>query len=800
MPLRRWFWYHRFVFIDTFRRLRVLMLHVIIVAGVCLPILILRGINRGHVADMRVALETNPAGRSVRIFPAQSGALLSIDQLNHLEREIPNTELIIPTGKLIMFATNTKGEESSLTFHRTKPGDPRLAKKNVDVLQTGERALVLSSEAAFFFGKQVDDEMILSLGGPRKGEEDKIAFTVKAVLPKRLADDSEIRNDLNPEGNTGFIDNTAFDLIKSYRNGHAVEDWDLPAAKKRRAVDKYNSYLIFCKKTDDLPGKGLERLRETWEVEPVDDPAVQTLYGLLRKESLEKLSVYRLHNNVSLTDPQRRITGQGNYIRGRIYCDGVVLNWNEPYLTNIGNDSYRLIACTLENPIWLRTWMSNRDAAFEYDADEFLGRISNSDNARNETTLDIPLNNGQSIAVALESIPKGKPKTANEEDAVDQSVSVPPLSSSVKPDSQKSDEKNQEIDVADSSEEKLPSNEDNDATDGKSADASQLPTENAAPIQANAAVSGDSNSADNTPSADNNPATPSTETKSQPRAAQQSGPKGPINILVPIKLLAHVDAHSHKIIDYDEKSKSFVSRPEEPSYVDAMLFTKKVEDVLEAIKELRARDYKYIANDEQINDINHEKASLDVLVYSVTVIVFVFGIATVTTVLWDSTNRKRKDIGILRIMGVSGPAVLYMVLLRALVIGVFAAVLIFAVAGGACKFLAWQPTPESSVGSTPPAADTQEPDTGETDTGETDTGQPMAEEEQPKMSRMQGILEDVSAVKKKLNLTANAFLDLKEDWMIGLLALICSLIGSIAPGILASRLDPFDAVVHAKDA
>lgn len=785
MPLRRWFWYHRFVFIDTFRRLRVLMLHVTIVAGVCLPILILRGINRGHVADMRVALETNPAGRSVMIFPAQSGNLLSIDQLNRLEREIPNTELIIPTGKLTMFATNTKGEELSLTLYRTKPGDPRLAKKNVDVLQTGERAVVLSSEAASFFGKQVDDEMILALGGARKGEEDKIAFTVKAILPKRLGDDSGIRNDLNPEGNTGFIDNTAFDLIKSYRNGHAAEDWELPAAKKRRAVDKYNSYLIFCKKTDDLPGKGLERLRETWEVEPVNDPAVRTLYGLLSNDSLEKLSVYRLHNNVSLTDPQRRMTGQGDYIRGRIYCDGVVLNWNDPYLTSVGDESYRLIGCTLENPIWLRTWMSNRDAAFEYEADEFLGRISASDNTRNQAILDIPLDNGQSIAVALESISNGEPKTTNEEGAGDQSEQASPLSSSVKSASQKIYEKNEGIEATDSSEEKSRSNEDNGATDGKSADASQLSAVNAAPIQANAAVLGDSKLADNTPAADNNPAPPRTETEVQPRVAQQSEPKGPINILVPIKLLAHISAHSDKLIDYDERSKRFVSRPEEPSYVDAILFTKKVEDILEAIKELRIRDYKYIANDEQINDINHEKASLDVLVHSVTVIVFVFGIATVATVLWDSTNRKRKDIGILRIMGVSGPAVLYMVLLRALVIGVFAAVMIFAVAGGACKFLAWQPTPETSVGSTSSATDTQ---------------QPMAGEEQPRMSRMQGILEDVSAVKKKLNLTANAFLDLKEDWMIGLLALICSLMGSIAPGILASRLDPFDAVVHAKDA
>ena len=144
-------------------------------------------------------------------------------------------------------------------------------------------------------------------------------------------------------------------------------------------------------------------------------------------------------------------------------------------------------------------------------------------------------------------------------------------------------------------------------------------------------------------------------------------------------------------------------------------------------------------------------------------IVFVFGLGTVATVLWDSTNRKRKDIGILRIMGVSGPAVLYMVLMRAALIGIFATLLTYGVDWGACEFLAFKEI--SSDGAV----------------------------------WLNQMLSEVLSWKESLNLTANAFVDFREDWIIACVALGCSLVGSIAPGVLASRRDPFDAVVQSKD-
>ena len=107
-------------------------------------------------------------------------------------------------------------------------------------------------------------------------------------------------------------------------------------------------------------------------------------------------------------------------------------------------------------------------------------------------------------------------------------------------------------------------------------------------------------------------------------------------------------------------------------------------------------------------------------------------------------------------MGVSGTAVLYMVLLRAFVTGIAAACVSWGLAKSVCLLLRWEPSSSASS---------------------------------------DGLTSLIVALKPH----AVAFIDLAEDWPIALTAVVCSLAGSLIPAVIAARLDPIEALVTGKE-
>jgi len=798
MLFYRWLWYHYLVFVDTFRRLRLLSLHVCIVAGICLPILILRGINRGHVADLRHSLETSPVGRQVTFWSAQRGPILDDHLLEKLHREIAGVEIIIPELTTLVGISTRDGKASleAITLRSTASGDPILKQLGVDVVQEGERALVLSESAAQRLGVRAGDTAKITLY--REGEEHHIEVIVKAILKRDTPQNSSTATAKGPEepspwegDNVGFMDYRTINIIDQYKRGYAVPEWALPASRRLQAPDEYESYLVFCKISDQLRDDDIKTLHETFDgVERVEDPVLAGLYGIVRADSQSELVVYRLFSHTS-PGHNKRFHVLPSEINKKTYPDEVILAWNSPRTANLDGKQYQLVGLSFEDPSWLRRHLLDRKAAFDYSAKEFSVLFPHSSDLASRSSVTLLLEDGQRVELQVVTLPE--PQKTN---TALQGSDVPPTSAGssqqeIPPSSGNHAQPGPPHNHGDSKSE--PSQSPGQVpqpgeTDDKRAESDSPPNNDQTPNTAEPAMKPTPGS-----QKDNQNATPAQESGSAAEAPGQSAtiPPSPSNdeettnknnattepaltlpsaesaetnvAVVPTHLLAHLHALSQGTAIFDAQSKKFVPKSEKPRYDKARLYAKTIDEVPAVVTALRTMLFVPKSEEDRILEIKKEAMALDILVFIVGAVIFVFGLATVATVLWDSTNRKRKDIGILRIMGTSGAAVLYMVLLRAFIIGVLSTVVSFAVAYMACSFLSVR-APPSSV--------------------------PLW---------LSTWLTHMFQWKASLNLTAHAFLDLNEDWIVALVALGCSFLGAIVPGLLASRLDPFDAVVHAKD-
>ena len=236
-----------------------------------------------------------------------------------------------------------------------------------------------------------------------------------------------------------------------------------------------------------------------------------------------------------------------------------------------------------------------------------------------------------------------------------------------------------------------------------------------------------------------------------------AGSASPVAV-VPSPLLAHLDAVDRGEALYDSETASFPPVPVPPNYDKLRIYATSIDHVPEIVDCLRSQGFGVTSEFTRIKEIHDQDASLALLVQIVTWGVLLFGILTVSIVLIDSTDRKSKTIGIMRIMGVSSPAVSYMVMLRAAIIGICAAGVAGMFGWVFCGFLSWRPMLDSS-GRTPPEW-----------------------------------LGTILLLKP----VALATLDLWQDRAFLFATVACSVFGSLLPAIKASRLDPFDAVIQSR--
>ena len=656
--IQRWLYYHWLVVLDLWRLRRSFLLHVVIVAGICLPILILGALKRGHVAQLSEDLLKSVTGRQVIAYAAQNGRMLESGDLSDFCRDLPNVDIVLPEtfrAVLLRKAGIAEGGHEA-TVYATLPGDPMLQELGVSGPQDHSDTIVLSRALADKVGLAVGEHVDVVLRRKQAGKADSaiVSFTVSGVF-----DASSVG------GNIGYIHLSAIEDIERYVRGNAVKRWTLPTFAGMSAADRYAGYIVFCRNNDDLRPEDMKTLSDrALDVLPATPSDMELLGRLLKDGFADRLKVYRVMARQTTENRHRRLAITPSDVTALTLAeDDIAIPWNEPFTRNLDGSDYLLLGLSFPERRWLRGEFCEPSLAFVTDAGrtpaEFSVKFPDTLFAADRTAVSLTLSPSVSATLKVLAPPPAEP-----------------------------------------------------VGDGAVTDLEPVVV----------------------------------DTNTKPLA------------VVPAPLLAHLDALERGEATFDPQTETFPPVPIPPNYDKLRIYATSIDGVPAVVEVLREQGYGVTSEFTRIKEIHDQDASLALLVQIVMWGVLLFGIITVSIVLIDSTDRKSKTIGIMRIMGVSSPAVSYMVMLRAAIIGVCAAGIAALFGWVFCEFLSWNPVVQLTAQSEP--------------------------------SWWTTLL--------KLKPIALAKLDLWQDRAFLVATVGCSVLGSFIPAIKASRLDPFDAIIQSR--
>ena len=245
---------------------------------------------------------------------------------------------------------------AEITFEATRRGDPLLQLVGCDLLEEGERAVVLSKQLASQLGVSVGDVVRLKLS---RGAGDAVTLdlTVKAIDPRE-------------GGKIGaHLDAAVHENIERYLRRHGVPEYGWPASLEP-AAETYTGYLIFCKQGDDLGEKDREYYEKerNFRLERVEDESIRTAHGLLRSHDLP---VYLLRGKPGRDGVPRRLQEDPDQLAQKTPAEKILVPWCDPQDHRLGGEAVRLVGFSLPERTWLRKYLRDPATSFDYDAPEF---------------------------------------------------------------------------------------------------------------------------------------------------------------------------------------------------------------------------------------------------------------------------------------------------------------------------------------------------------------------------------------------------------------------------------------------
>ena len=372
---RRWMFYLQLGWLDLIRLWPTTRHHAIIVAGICLPILMLLGIKRGHVAELRRDLVTSPVGRQVTFWSARKGELMDRAAVARLSDDLPSVDVIIPETQRVVrlsriaipSAASSPGAEVgvSATIYATRPGDPILSQLGIKAPAAGERSIVLGEGLAKRLEVRVGESVELHLTRGRDDQEERVSLTcgVLAVMPTEQQDAS-----------IGYLDLDLLDACEQYVRGQRVEALNWPSARTA-ARDGYSSYLIFCERDNDLTDDDRKFLADRGFLltDRTEHPPIP-FDRLLAPQSRAALRVYEAATTQTSQRPEPRLFISPSEISEQTTADDVVLPWNPPATAVADGREWILAGLSLPRRTWLREYFVHADLPFDYDAEPFQAR------------------------------------------------------------------------------------------------------------------------------------------------------------------------------------------------------------------------------------------------------------------------------------------------------------------------------------------------------------------------------------------------------------------------------------------
>jgi ABC-type lipoprotein release transport system permease subunit len=355
--LNRLFLYTRLTILDILRLWSSVQHHVIIVSGICLPILLLLGLKNGHLAELRKDLLQSPTGRQVVFWSGQAGKLMTADSLHTLKDEIPAVDLLIPELQRVVSLEYNDKSVSSVTLYSTREGDPILVQHGINVKPLNDNkipSVAVSSTVAEKLGIKTGDTVTMKIVRSFEGKEDigTTMLNVSALIPS--AEDSSSL--------TGFA---AFEFLldlERFVMGQQVARYHW-AAMNVPARDTYAGYLIFTELNDTLSDEDKKTFTERgYEVKEVTDPFIKTLGGIFKDEAKDKLNVYHLTLSNAANTDWGMLSMSPNEITRFTGVDDVVVPWNTPkkVMLRIGDQKseWNLLGVSFPKTGWFKMYLS----------------------------------------------------------------------------------------------------------------------------------------------------------------------------------------------------------------------------------------------------------------------------------------------------------------------------------------------------------------------------------------------------------------------------------------------------------
>ena len=777
--MKRWLLYHILTVLDVLRLWPSVQHHVVIVAGICLPILLLLGLKNGHVADLRDDLLKSPTGRQVVFWAGQQGKLMTPASVTAFEEGIPGVDIVIPEIQRLVSISVPGGQDGTtrhlgnVTLYSTRPGDPILGQYGVKSTDGQMTGIILISHVAENLGVTRGDNVTVTVERARDGIEESASVTMEV--------DAVIESS-QTEGNNavGYASVATLAAMEQYVMGFQVRKFGWPAFRAS-APDLYSSYLIFCEEGGPLTEEDLRTFHERgYMVTQVEDVDIRSLHGLLKPESLEKLLVYQL--KVEGDEARQSLSLAPGQVSRLTEADDVVVPWNEPTDVTISGSRYHLVGLSLPQRTWLRLYLQQRECGFDFDADTFSVQFLNETRANEEVELTslkderiglsatfFPGVQPSGLAETTES-DEAKPKVEGVGDVqtggAEQGSSSDANPDEPTPPDPKADEPKQPDAKPDKPKQPDANPDEPTPPDPKADEPKQPDAKPDEPKQPDAKPD-EPKQPDAKPDEPKQPDAKPDEpkqlgTKAQADSKESSSKKEQVEdvseglptpratpiAVVPMDLLAHLTAEVAGKVEFDAQNKLFVAVPRETVFDKARLYADTIDEVPTVVERLRSDGFAIMSEVTRIREIHQQDHSLQLLVLIVGAGVFIFGTITVVSVLLDSTERKRGTIGILRVMGVSRVGVFYMVFFRSAVIGVLAAAVTIGLGFVTAAVLEWQPPTDADWASWKPVI--------------------------------------------------HVIIQPADILVVVLGAITCCTLGSVIPANKASRMDPFDAIIEGR--
>ena len=677
--------------LDAWRAKGLLFVSVLTVAGVCLPSLLLWGLKRGMVEQFRQEMLRSPTATEV-LASVVADPSLRLDAAGTAELagalpaavipDLDDAVAVVPPRP----ADGSEPEDLSARLISTAPGDRKLAFHGADVLAADELGVVISADLAAALGWELRREpdgravpvqanptlrVRLTRGGEAGPEASPpIRLPVRAALagpvdrPIEAAEEGAEADAGGPRFGTEHKVFASAGLLRrtaDYAAGLSVPDLGL-AGNAREPQPAHDGYLLFTKadRGADLTADDRARLDQLGfvarpldealpDLTPAERAEVRTLYGLLRPHELGVWWVgvrFAGRGGAVRTLPSDRTA---DWIAGVTPLDDAVVPWSRPRVAEIDGEPHRLVGLSPAGGRWFKTYLVRPGARFAEGGDGMRVFLPESDDA---TTAAAPAE-GEAAepppAVTVADGPVSYTLAAQPPAARGRFPAEPP-----------------------------------GPTDREralfAAAARTVTTLHLGlgmpglgmPGLGGVGLGGSGAAADADGWAEAWAASPV-------RAAWAEAGRLPVAV-VPSRLTALLARRDAGQIAFDPDRNRFAPLPTGPVYGKFRVYAPTLESVPEVHAALEARGYSATSDRDGVQEMLGNVRRLTVMCWATIVPVLLLGVLSIGTGLYEVAQRKRKELGVLRLIGAGQAQAVWFVLIRAVLLAALASVVTACVA------------------------------------------------------------------------------------------------------------------------